>query len=420
MIIVPQGSSADGKASPQDNGLCPLRLARLDATLQRSVDAGTIAGYQYVLARKGRVVHQGCVGQLDLATRRPMRDDAIFRVFSMTKPITSLAMLMLYEEGRFQLDWPVSRFMPELGPLKVRVVDNGTEHLEALARPITIHDLLTHTSGLGYGLSPSDPLETRWHEADLLRMDEDLADKIPRIAGLPLHHQPGKRYTYSIASDILGRLVEMASGMPLDEFFRTRIFEPLGMVDTGFYVPPEKMDRLATLYTPGPGGQLVNVASLSPTALPGFLKGIWVDKSSKPRFLSGGGGLVSTVGDYLRFALLLRGGGILEGSRLLGRKTVELMTTACLDEGQFPLQGCSFGLGVMVVRDPARMAMPGSAGTFAGAGAANTEFWVDPHEDYVGVLMTQLISQIPISLGPDFRVGAAQALVDDRHPRQPL
>jgi CubicO group peptidase (beta-lactamase class C family) len=345
-----------------------------------------------------------------------MGEDAIFRIFSMTKPVTSVAILMLYEEGRFQLDCPIARFMPELGPLRVRVTDNGSEKSEALARPITIHDLLTHTSGLGYGLGPADPVETKWYEADLLRMDENLADKVARIAGLPLHHQPGKRYTYSIASDILGRLVELASGMPLDDFFRTRIFEPLGMVDTGFYVPPAKIERLATLYTPGPDGLLADVARMPATDLPGFLKGIWVDKSVRPQFLSGGGGLVSTVGDYLRFALMLRGGGKLEGSRLLGRKTVELMTTACLDAGQFPLPGCSFGLGVMVVRDPARMAMPVSVGTFAAAGAANTEFWVDPKEDYVGVLMSQLISQTPISLGPDFRVGAAQALVDDGKP----
>jgi CubicO group peptidase (beta-lactamase class C family) len=389
----------------------------MEATIRRSVESGRIAGFQTLLARGGRLAHQGMGGYLDLASRKAMREDAIFRIFSMTKPITSLAVLMLHEKGCFQLDSPISRFIPELGDLRVQAegedgADDGAGRLETLARPVSIRDLLTHTSGLGYGIGAPGPLEARWRAADLLRTDEAIADKMPRIADLPLHHQPGLRYTYSFATDVLGRLVEIAGGLPLDEFFRTRIFEPLGMVDTGFFVPSAKLDRLASLYTQDAEGRLVDMASIDPATLPHFPKGAWVDKSEKPRFLSGGGGLVSTARDYLRFALMLRGGGELGAARILDRDTVKLMTTGCLGPGQFFIPGCNYGLGLTVVEEPERLHLPVSAGSYGGSGAATTDFWVDPEADLVGVFMVQLVSLEPVSVVQDFRVGAALAIED--------
>lgn len=342
-----------------------------------------------------------------------MREDAIFRIFSMTKPITSLAVLILYEEGAFHLLSPVSMFIPELADLKVlsNQMDSGSEQVP-LARPITIHDLLTHTSGLGYGVDPMLPLDALLMQAQILRSDESLAEKMTRLARYPLHHQPGLRYTYSIGTDVLGHLVEIVSGMTLDEFFKRRIFEPLGMNDTDFYVPPEKMDRLAVLYTPTSDGKLVDIRSLDQNIIPHFMTGEWVTKEFKPRFLSGGAGLVSTAADYLRFGMMLRNHGALDGVRIVSRKTVELMTSPCLRPDQFFLNGASFSLGFTVMTSPAQAQMLGSVGAFETGGAANTNFWFDPQEDLMGVLMVQYASYTPSMVGMDFKVLAEQAILD--------
>jgi CubicO group peptidase (beta-lactamase class C family) len=399
--------------TPAEAGLSAERLGRLDTVMRRSVERESLAGAVTILARRGRVAHVGCYGYMDLASQEPMREDAIFRIFSMTKPITSLAVLMLHEEGRFHLNTPVSSFIPAFKSLKVAAGGKGSgTGLADLARQVTIHDLLTHTSGLGYGLDPSNPVEARFLEAGLLDMDEPMADKIPRLAAIPLHHQPGLRYTYSMATDVLGYLVELVSGLPLDEFFRTRIFGPLGMTDTDFFVPAEKRGRLATLYTDSPEGGLVDMAKLDPALTGHFMKGAWIHKDSKPRFLSGGGGLVSTAADYLRFALMLRTKGELEGQRLVGRKTMELMTAPCLRQDQFGIPGCSYGLGVTVLTDPALLEISGSAGGFGGGGAANTDFWVDPREDLIGILMVQYATLNPCQVSQDFKAMAMQAIVD--------
>jgi CubicO group peptidase (beta-lactamase class C family) len=245
-----------------------------------------------------------------------------------------------------------------------------------------------------------------------LRTDEALADKVTRITKIPLHHQPGLRFTYSIATDVLGHLVELVSGMPLDVFFRNRIFGPLGMVDTGFSVPPEKLARLATVYTLGPSGGLVDVSTLPRAARPQFLRDAWVDKTTKPLFLSGGGGLVSTTMDYLRFALMLANKGALNGTRLVSRKTVELMTARHLSSEQFPVPGYGCGLGLTILTDPVQAQILGSAGAYGGGGAANTEFWVDPTEGLVGVLMTQYVAPTPSGVTMDFKTLAAQAIAD--------
>lgn len=399
--------------TPESVGLSSARLRRLDAGMQRYVDCGQAAGLVTVVARHGRVAHLGVYGQMDLAAARPMRPDVIFRIFSMTKPVTSLAVLMLYEEGLFHLQYPVSLFLPELADLRVlsNQMDSGSEWV-ALERPITIHDLLTHTSGLAYGLDALTPVDALMLKAKMLRMDESLEEKVARLPQFPLHHQPGLHYTYSIATDVLGRLVEVVGGMPLDSFFRQRIFEPLGMVDTDFYVPAEKLGRLACLYTPAADGTLVDMTTLPDDILPTFMTGAWVNKEERPRFLSGGAGLVSTAADYMRFARMLRNKGELDGVRVVGRKTIELMTSPHLRQDQFFLSGCSYGLGVTVLTDPARAQMLGSAGAYGGGGAASTDFWVDPQEDMLGILMVQYAAYTPIAVGMDFKVLASQAITD--------
>ena len=399
--------------SPESVGMSSSRLQRLDAAMQRYIERRQAAGLTTVLLRRGQIAHRGCYGWLNLAAQTPMREDAIFRIFSMTKPIVSLALLMLYEEGHFHLGYPISLFIPALGDMKV-FVRQGEAGLEVapLERPITIYDLLTHTSGLGYGLDPITPVEALYMGEKLMRTDESMAEKIPRIAQIPLNHQPGLRYTYSMGIDVLGHLIELISGLALDEFLHRRIFEPLGMVDTGFYVPAGKRARLASLYTSDPQSGLVDMAALDPAQITHFLKEGWVHKEDAPRFLSGGGGLVSTSADYLRFARLLRSHGELDGVRLVSRKTVELMTSVHLRDDKFWAPGYGFGLGVTVMTDPARAQMLGSAGAYGGGGAASTEFWVDPREDLIGVLMVQYASETPLPLGMDFKLLALQAIAD--------
>jgi CubicO group peptidase (beta-lactamase class C family) len=232
-----------------------------------------------------------------------------------------------------------------------------------------------------------------------------------RIVKFPLKHQPGKCYSYSISTDVLGRIIEVERGLPLDEFFKRRIFEPLGMVDTDFYVPPEKRERLATLYTPHPGGGLMDVASV-PSSPNEFPFGLWTDKSVKPNFLSGGAGLVSSTADYLRFARLLRNKGELDGVRLLSRKTIELMTSPCLRPDQLFLTGANYGLGLTVLTSPALAQIPGSVGAYEAGGAAHTNVWYDPVEDMLGLLMTQFVHTSSLMVGMDFKVLAASAIAD--------
>lgn len=399
--------------APESVGLSAERLQRLERVMQGYVERGQLAGLVTVLVRRGEVAHCGVFGQMDLATAKPMRADAIFRLFSMTKPLTSLAVLMLYEEGAFHLQYPVSLFIPELANLKVlsNPVDTTSEQVP-LARPITIHDLLTHTSGLGYGIDSMLPIDAQLAQAQILRSDESLAEKMTRLAQFPLHHQPGQRYTYSLGTDVLGRLVETVSGMALNEFFRQRIFAPLGMTDTDFYVPPEKLDRLATLYTTDLDGKLADIRAINQSLVPHFMTGVWVTKDYKPKFLSGGAGLVSTAADYLRFGMMLRKHGELDGVRLVGRKTVELMTAPHLRPDQFSIGGASFGLGFTVMTNPAQAQMLGSVGAYEAGGAANTSFWFDPHEDLMGLLMMQYTAYMPCMVGMDFKVLAAQAIVD--------
>ena len=407
--------------NPEHVGFSPRRLHRLDAVMRRYVDEGKLAGVITLLARRGEVAHCECFGRADIEDQTPMQLDALFRIFSMTKPITSVALLMLYEEGHFQLSDPVSRFIPEFKETQVLAeVKEDEWRTTDLEREITIHDLFTHTAGLAYGLDRASPVDVRYQDEGVLRMDEPLSDKIKRIAALPLAHQPGQAWKYSVATDVLGYLVEIIAGAPFDAFLKERIFAPLGMTDTDFYVPADKQRRLTTVYEPDPGDKSKENASIRALGAMDAPKEereateAWINKQRKPAFLSGGGGLISTIGDYLRFALMLRNQGSLEGERLLGRQTVELMTQNHLPPHihtwDDPAWG--FGLGVGVLLDPARAKILGSAGAYGWGGAASTDYWHDPQEDLIGILMTQFMPSGHYPIAQEFKVLAQQAIVD--------
>jgi len=360
------------RAAPEACGLCSRRLRRVDAVMQDFVTARAVAGGVTAVARRGRLVQQACCGYLDAERQVPMREDAIFRIYSMTKPITTVAALILYEEGAFFLDDPLQEYLPAFARTRVKVTgEDGAEELVEPCRPITIHDVMTHTAGFTYDLVHESP-EKGW----------DLAGFVEAFADVPLIHQPGTQWAYSASHDVLGHLVEVLSGQPLGTFFQERIFVPLGMVDTDFHVPPDRQDRLAVLYDMDGDEHIV------PT--PARPQGR--DYLSKPRFLSGGGGLVSTTSDYLRFCLMLLGEGAFQGRRLLGRKTVELMRQDHLPPGHPAIEPFKFGygLGVSVLRSLGEKQGMGSVGEYGWGGAASTDMWIDPAEDMVSIVMMQL------------------------------
>jgi CubicO group peptidase (beta-lactamase class C family) len=394
--------------APEKVGLSAARLGRIRPAMQRYVDENKLAGVLTAVARHGHIAHLDTVGLMDVEANKPMQLDTIFRIYSMSKPITSVAVMMLYEENRFLLTDPVSRFIPEFEHVQVFVRKNGSGiELADPARPIAIHDLLTHTAGLAYGLENVEYVDQLYQQRVWAlrerRPDMTLADMIRSVAALPLANQPGSRWHYSMATDVLGYLVEMVSGMPFDAFLKARIFEPLGMVDTGFHVPADKLGRFAATYSPGEKGgmQLLDAPATSRFARP----------TSCP---SGGGGLVSTAEDYLRFAQMLLNDGELDGVRLLGRKTVELMRTNHLPAGMpvFEDGATGFGLGFGVILDVARTRMLGSVGSYSWGGAAGTKFWIDPQEDLIGLLMIQFMPSGHYPIGSDFQVLAYQAIVD--------
>jgi CubicO group peptidase (beta-lactamase class C family) len=353
-------------------------------------------------------VYSECFGMMDIEANKPMQFDTLFRIYSMTKPITSVAVMMLYEEGHFQLSDPISRFIPGFEDVKVLVkeTESGLE-LANLEREITIWHLLTHTSGLSYGFDENDPVD-KMCQKRIWRMleqkpDTTLEQMVQELAWLPLAHQPGSAWRYSMATDVLGYLVQVVSGMPFGDFLKQRVFEPLGMVDTDFYVPQDKIERFAANYGPGEKGGLkvIDAPATSQFAKP----------THHP---SGGGGLVSTASDYVRFAQMLLNKGELDGVRLLGRKTIELMTMNHLPDEFRPFEDPSrgFGLGVGVLTDVARSQTLGSVGTYGWGGAANTIFWIDPQEELIGLLMLQFMPNNTYPVVPDFRVSVYQSIVD--------
>ncbi|HEY72889.1 MAG: hypothetical protein B6I35_04715 [Anaerolineaceae bacterium 4572_32.2] len=390
---------------PEQFGFSTRRLERINGVMQRYIDQEKLAGIVSLVARRGSVVHLEKFGVQDFASGKPVEFDTIFRFYSMSKPITSAALMMLYEEGRFQLDDPVSRFLPEFKETKVWA---GEDELADLNRPITIRHLLTHTAGLSYGgfEETGVPVDKLYDEAGFFDEGVDTAEMVRRIAALPLAYQPGQVWHYSMATDVIGYLIQVIAGMPFDAFLQERILGPLGMVDTDFYVPAEKLDRLAEVYSPSSDG-------LEPTdtAIAG-------DFTKPQSVLLGGSGLVSTASDYMRFCQLMLNGGALDGVRLLGRKTVELMTANHLPDGLLPIgmgpdvmRGYGFGLGFRVLMDVAQSGMLGSVGVYRWGGWASTIFFIDPQEELIAMLLLQLIPSGHYPIAEQFEVLVYQALV---------
>jgi CubicO group peptidase (beta-lactamase class C family) len=392
---------------PETVGFSSSRLARIGLAMQRYVDSEKLAGTLTLVARHDKIAHFQPLGLMDVASEKPMARDTIFRIYSMTKPITSVAVMMLYEEGHFLLTDPIEEFVPAFADVRV-LGQTGTEvNLVPPQRAITIRDLLTHTAGLGYGLG-EDYID-RLYQRQVWRARErnpemTLEEMVEAIAALPLAYHPGQGWRYSYATDVLGYLVQVVSGVAFDAYLEERIFQPLGMTDTAFYVPPDKVDRFATNYGPGTDGAGLHVIDAPANS-----------RYTRPdRIPSGGGGLVSTATDYVRFAQMLLNKGALDGVRLLSRKSVELMTMNHLPPGLHPFGGASqgMGLGVGMTIDLSQTQALGSVGAYGWGGAASTYFWVDPQEGLIGVFMTQLMPSGTYPVHPEFRVAVYQALVD--------
>ncbi|HUR33073.1 MAG TPA: serine hydrolase domain-containing protein [Vicinamibacterales bacterium] len=366
-------------ATPESVGISSERLRRIDSAMQRLVDDRQVAGLVTLLERHGKVVHFNSVGRLDAQKPEPLPRDAIFRIASMTKPVTGVAMMMLYEEGKWRLEDPVSRYIPEFASLKVYVGknDDGTPRLEDARRSMTMRELMTHTGGLGYVLSPDNPVDRMIIDARVLNPRAPLQAMIDRLAKMPLLAQPGTRWSYSIGVDVQGYLVEKLSGQEFGEFLRTRIFDPLGMKDTAFYVPTEKLARLAQVH-----------AGVGPTLAADVSRG---DPTIRPLGASGGGGLFSTAMDYARFCEMLLHGGQAGGVRLLAPRTVEMMRTNHVNPEPLKTMapGTGWGMDFQVVIDAAAAGDSVSTGTFSWWGIFGSWFWIDPVQDLAFVGMVQ-------------------------------
>jgi len=400
---------------PGEVGLDARQLARLDQHFARYVDDGRLAGWQIVVARQGQVAHASVYGQRDLEAGAPVTEDTLWRIYSMTKPITSVAAMMLWEEGRFELTDEISRWLPEFA--NVRVYDKGSTgrfYTVPAIEPIRVWHLLTHTSGLTYGFTQTSVVDALYRAAgwDMIPPPGiDLAAACQTWAGLPLLFQPGTRWGYSCATDVLGRLVEVVSGQSLPEFLQQRILGPLGMTDTQWWVRPEDADRLAALYIPSATGGVTRFNAIGDEAL------------REPTFYGGGGGLISTAADYHRFTQMLLGEGTYEGHRLLGSRTVRFMTRnhlpggadlAALNTGGFAesiLDGAGFGLGFAVILDPVPARVPNSVGQYYWGGVASTAFLVDPAEQLTVMLFTQLMPSSTYPLRPQLRQMVYSALL---------
>jgi CubicO group peptidase (beta-lactamase class C family) len=397
-------------------GMSARALDRIsDHLMQRYIEPGKIAGALPVVFRKGSLAYCEPLGRMDIGRDKPMRDDTIFRIYSMTKPITSVALMMLYEDGHFQLNDPVHRFIPQWRDLAVYqagVVPNFVTR--PVDRAMTVKDLFTHMSGLTYGFMNRTNVDHAYRKLGVGAGEgATLRTMIDTLAKLPLEFSPGTRWNYSVASDVLGYLVEVMSGMSFDAYLRTRIFEPLGMKDTGFTVPEHAVGRFAANYSRGANKTLRREDDPQ--------NSIYI----KPRtFFSGGGGLVSTAHDYLRFCRMLVNGGELDGVRILGRKTIELMTCNHLPNdddltrwalGSFSEtanEGYGFGLGFSINLGPGRTATIGSKGEYAWGGAASTIFWVDPAEELVVILMTQFMPSATFNFRGQLKTLVYPAIVD--------
>jgi CubicO group peptidase (beta-lactamase class C family) len=384
---------------PATSTVSAWNLGYLDAHLEKYISSGKLAGTLTVIHHRGQVAHWSAQGLMDRERGKPMRDDAIFRIYSMTRPIVSVALMQLYERGLVQLDDPVHRYIPSWE--KLRVYQSGVYpdfQTTPCERPMTVRDLLSHQSGLTYGFTLRTNVDAAYRQTGLGRMESPtLQDMIDTLAELPLDFSPGTAWNYSVSTDVVGYLVEVIAGQRLDAYLQEQIFEPLGMADTGFWVRSHQAERLATNYQGLSSG---GIEVVDDAATSTFLK--------EPTFLSGGGGLVSTAEDYLRFSRMLLGRGQLDGARIIGRKTLELMTqnhipgnksiagAAAADRWREPSHaGSGFGLGFAVALDTSDGQISTSPGTYYWSGAASTHFWIDPAEELAVVFMTQYMSMSP-------------------------
>jgi CubicO group peptidase (beta-lactamase class C family) len=408
VAAAPLGAEGLPRATPEEVGMSAERLERLTEVLQGHVDEGRLAGGVALVARRGKVAFFEAFGQRDREAQAPMRRDDIFRIASQTKALVSVAAMMLQEDGRLLISHPVARYLPAFAETTVAVpTDAGYEVVPARS-PITVRQLLTHTAGVGYG---GGPAEDRWQAAEIqgwyfADRDEPVRATVERMAALPFEAQPGESWVYGYSTDILGAVVEVASGLPLDELLRTRIFEPLGMRDTHFYLPPEKRDRLTAVYSATEDGGIERAPD------PGGMTGQGAYVDGPRRSFSGGAGLLSTAEDYARFLQALLDGGLLNGARILAPSTVRLMTTNHVGD-LFPwTEGTGFGLGFSVLEDLGERGQPGSLGEFGWGGAYHSTYWVDPSEELVVVYLTQLIPSRDLDDADRLRALVYAAILD--------
>ena len=404
-------------ASPESAGMSKAALDRVEAHLKhRYIDAGRFPGTQMLVYRRGKIVHSALQGFADVERKTPMKDDTIFRIYSMTKPITSVAFMMLFEEGRVALDEPVHKYIPEWKNLGVFQAGTLPAFLtRPPSRPMLIVDLLRHTSGLTYGFQKRSNVDAAYREQRIEEIERPrtLQLMIDDLSKLPLEFSPGDAWNYSVSTDVIGYLIGKISGTPFDQFLRERIFNPLGMNDTDFFVPRDKAHRLAACYScDGKGGMtLQDDPATSSFLLP-------------PSFLSGGGGLCSTAADYLTFCRALLSGGELDGVRLIGPKTLALMRSNHLPGGsdlyamsrslfsEAAYNGVGFGLGFAVTVNPAQTLLPGSAGEYFWGGLASTAFWIDPAEELITIFMTQLMPSSSYPIRRELRTMVYAAITD--------
>ncbi|MHB2205144.1 serine hydrolase domain-containing protein [Methylobacterium sp. CM6257] len=406
--------SALTDTDPKGAGFSPGRLDRIVPWMDRLVADGRLAGLSVTVARRGRVAFSRACGQADLARNTPFTLDTVARIYSMTKPLTSVAVMQLYEQGLFQLDDPVARVLPDFTEMRVAVGGNRAKlETEPARRPITVRDLLTHTAGLTYGFMEATLVDAQYraHGIDFLAREGTLAEMTARVATMPLLAQPGSAWNYSVATDVLGQYVAALSGRPFADYLREEVIGPLGMVDTDFHVRPELMPRFCASY-----------AYDSERRLRLFDDSVETAFAQPPAIASGGGGLVSTAADYHRFCRMILARGTIDGQQLLGRKTVDLMLAnhlsgdlAAMGTPRFAetsYTGIGFGLGFSVMLDPARAQIVGTPGEVAWGGMASTAFWIDPAEDLSVVLMTQLVPSSALPIRRELRVLTYAALND--------
>lgn len=405
-------------ARPEAVGMSSKRLENIDSFVQRKyLDTGRMPGALSLVWRKGEVAHLSAIGMADVERKKKLSEDTIFRIYSMTKPVTSVATMMLFEQGLIALDDPVHKFIPEWKDLGVY---NGgfmeTFRTKRTERPMQVIDLLRHTSGLTYGFQQSTNVDAAYRKVKIGEIEKHgtLEEMIQKLAKLPLEFSPGTAWNYSVSTDVLGYIVGKVSGMKFEDYLRTKIFKPLGMVDTDFYVHAGKENRFAACYSVSPKGgmDLQDDPAKSP-----YLEA--------PAMVSGGGGLVSTASDYLKFCRMLINGGSLDGVQILSPKTIELMTRNQLPGNkdlpalsrslfsEVTYNGVGFGLGFSVTMDPVQTMIPGSVGEYSWGGAASTTFWIDPKEDLIGIFMTQLLPSSFYPIRREFRTLVYSSFVSE-------